>query len=101
MGEEPDNSMKLLPLIQRILDDLEDIRSLLCGQRKDYLTTHEVASATGRSEYTVRRWISEGRLEAIRVSGTGPRGRLLVPRGEMQKLVNQGLGAQLSAAEID
>jgi excisionase family DNA binding protein len=73
-------SAPLLPLIERIFSELEGIRELLSGRRKDLYTTAEVAEATGRSEYTVRRWIAEGLVEAIRVEGTGPRGRLLVPR---------------------
>ena len=50
---------------------------------------------TGRSAYTVRRWISDGRPKASRVSNTGERGRLLIHRDELRRLVNGGRGQDL------
>src|SRR4051794_16259697 len=52
----------LLPVVHQILRELEDIRRMLDAKRKDLLTTKEVAHATGRSEYTIRRWIASGSL---------------------------------------
>ena len=48
-----------------------------------------------------RQAIIEGRIRAIRVSGTGPRGRLLVPREELQKLVGTGMAGEVPAALLD
>lgn len=80
---------------------VEDIRSQLAAKRKDHYTVEEIADIVGRSAYTVRRWISEGRIKAIRIDGTGPKGRLLVPRDQLDTLVGTGMGTSIPAAVID
>jgi len=84
-----------------LLERLESLREIVAGRHKAQFTTAEVAELTGRSEYTVRRWITEGKLHAIRISEGGPRGRLLVPRDELNKLVATGMGSQIPAATLD
>ena len=59
---------------------VDDIRRQLGGKMKSHLIVEEVAEVTGKSPYTIREYIRQGRIRAIRVAGTGPRGRLLVPR---------------------
>ncbi|MFH5804462.1 helix-turn-helix domain-containing protein [Alienimonas sp. DA493] len=59
--------------------------------KKPLLTVDDVAAEVGRAPYTVRSWINNGRLNATRVSGTGPRGRLLVRREDLDELISAGL----------
>ena len=92
---------EIMPLMRQIFTALDDIRTQLGGLRKSHYTVEEVAQATGRAPYTVRAWIKQGRIRAIRVPGTGPKGRLLVPREEFETLVGSGLAAQAPAALVD
>jgi excisionase family DNA binding protein len=62
---------------------------------KPLYTVGELAALTGRSDYTVRRWILEGRITATRVMGTGPRGRLLIAHEQLRKLVEGGFGGEM------
>jgi excisionase family DNA binding protein len=88
---------RLGPVLAQILDALHEIRERLAGAHKPLLTIEEVAQLVGRAPFTVRRWVKEGRLKATRVSGTGPRGRLLVGREELQGLIAAGLGGDVPA----
>ena len=92
---------RLVDILGLLFRAVEDIRRQLDGKLKSHLSVEEVAAATGRSPYTVREWIKRGRINAIRVTGTGPKGRLLIPRGEMAKLVTSGLAGEVPAALID
>jgi excisionase family DNA binding protein len=80
---------------------IEDIRRILADRQKSHLTVEEFADQTGRASYTVREWIKDGRIAAIRIAGTGPKGRLLIPREELQKLVASALGGRIPAAATD
>ena len=81
--------------VEKILYELGEIRAVLAGVRKPYLTVEEVAQLTGRSAYTVRRWISEKRLEARRVAGIGARGRLLIASEQVNSLIRDGKGSKI------
>ena len=78
--------------LDELLKDMAEIRECLFGARKDYFTVHEVAEYAGRAEYTVRAWVKARLIRAERVAGTGPKGRLLIPRGELAKLIASGRG---------
>ena len=84
----------------RILTELKALRELLHGSRKPLLTIDEVARLTGRNPYTVRTWVKTGRLAATRVHGTGPRGRLLVARDELDRLLTDGLAGRVPGTAL-
>jgi excisionase family DNA binding protein len=79
---------------------LDQLRELCTGQRKEHLTVAEVAALTGRSEFTTRRWISQGRLKATRLAEGGPRGRLLIARAELDRLVASGKGGEIPDSAV-
>jgi excisionase family DNA binding protein len=87
-----------LPQLER---KVEDVLRLLAAHRKDMFTVDELAELTGRSAYTVRRWIAEGKLAAIRVTSGGPRGRLLIARAELDKLIASGKGACIPESAVN
>lgn len=74
-------------MLRHLQATVDELRDKIEGSHKDFYTIGEVASHVGRSAYTVRAWIRQGRMRAERVHGTGPRGRLLVPHDELRKLV--------------
>lgn len=90
-----------IPAISSGLGELRDavreIHRLLGERQKSHLTVEEFAEQTGRKPYTVRDWIKNRRIEAIRVAGTGPKGRLLIPREELQKLIECAMGGRVPA----
>jgi excisionase family DNA binding protein len=79
---------------------VDAIRGQLAAKHKPSYTVAEVAELTGRSSYTVRRWIAEGRIKAIRIQGTGPKGRLLVPRDQLESLVSAGMGDAIPSVVV-
>jgi excisionase family DNA binding protein len=79
---------------------VDDVRAKLSARYKPVYTVEEIADLCGRSAYTVRRWIGEGRIKAIRVAGTGPKGRLLVARDQLDMLVAGGLAADVPDAVV-
>ncbi|MCE9560534.1 MAG: helix-turn-helix domain-containing protein [Planctomycetes bacterium] len=75
-----------------VLQKLDALRDMLGGTRTRNLLVEEVARLTGRSGFTIRRWIAEGKLKAVRIAEGGPRGRLLVPSTELDRLIACGRG---------
>jgi hypothetical protein len=86
---------QVLDMLRGLEAKLENMRSLLTERRKEHFTIGEFAQIVGRSPYTARRWVSEGKVSAIRVQGCGPRGRLLVPRCELDRLIRAGQGGDI------
>lgn len=84
-------------LIVAIAKRLDEVHAKVSGQAKSHMTVDEVAQITARSAYTVRRWIKERLIRADRVKGSGPKGRLLIPREELQRIIECGRGEKLVA----
>ncbi len=76
------------PTLVQIYDAVTEILNVLRSRHKATYTIHEAAQLLGRSDYTIRRWVHEGRLAAIRINGSGPKGRLLIAHGELQRLLD-------------
>lgn len=92
----------ILEQISNSLDELKelpgviaDLKATVQGAQKEWLTVREVADLTGRSDFTVRRWIKEEKIDAIRIEGSGSKGQLLIPRSELRKLIPIGKGSQI------
>ena len=87
-------TQEVLLFLLRLLGDLarrlDEVQQTVKGNTKEFLTVEETADLAGRSAYTVRRWITEQRLTAKRVAYTGQRGRLLIPRSEVIRLIAGG-----------
>ena len=92
---------QVIALLYGVKDAVEDIRKRLQETSKSHFTVEEIAKMTGRKPYTVRMWIKENRIEAERIPGTGPRGRLLIPRSEINKLIASGKAAHIPATVKD
>ena len=86
--------------VPTLLKKLDTIHELLASQRKDNYVVEEIAKLTGRSEYTIRRWVTEGKLKAVRIAEGGPRGRLLIPREELERLIAAGKGSEIPVTSL-
>ena len=87
---------RVLVELSAIKAGIEELRERERNKYKLHYTVEEVAERVCRSSYTVRRWIKEKMIHAERVHGTGPKGRLLIPREEIEKLISLGLGKNLA-----
>jgi len=96
-----DDVLSLLRSLDVRLVRLEDLLQNLCQRKKDFYTVQEVGEAAGRTAYTVRRWVRDGLISATRIDGTGPHGRLLIARQELERLIASGLGESVPTAALD
>ncbi|WP_439624730.1 helix-turn-helix domain-containing protein [Gemmata sp.] len=99
-GDPPPWAEALLARVEHQEHLLVQLLDALRAKRKPHLTVAEAADAVGRSAYTVRRWIAEGRITAIRVEGDGPRGRLLIAREQLDRLISRGMGGDIAPTDL-
>lgn len=92
---KPIDLTHVIETLELLRGEVRQVHECLRGHSKALLTVEEVAEVTARAPYTIRSWIKQGKLSAIRVAGTGPRGRLLIPRAELERLVEAGLGKKI------
>jgi len=89
---------ELRALRERFESGFSELRERLSKRTKSHLTVDEVAELTGRTPYTIRRWIKEGRLTAQRIKDGCPKGRLLIAREQLDALIHAGVGAEIPDA---
>ena len=77
---------KIYELLCELSHSLQAIREQFTAAKKDFYTVAELIPIVGRSAFTIRRWINEKLIDAIRIAGTGPKGRLLVPQVAIGKV---------------
>jgi hypothetical protein len=80
---------------------MQRVQELLQRGQKDPVTVREFADLVCRSPFTIRMWIKRGRIEAKRVIGTGPRGRLLIDRNQLSRVIQAGRGSNLQEPLLD
>lgn len=88
----------IVSYLRGIQGTLLDLKARIEQSHKSHYTVDEVATRIGRSPYTVRRYVADGIITAIRIPGAGPRGRLLVPHEELQRLIAAGRGGAIPDA---
>ena len=93
-------SAEVIQLLHYLKVALDEVRDQLSKKRKPHLTVEEVAELVGRSPYTVRKWIAEKRIDATRVQGTGPKGKLLIAHDQIDRLVAEGKGGDVPPAAM-
>ena len=90
---------QLIALRQALAQLTDEIRSLrqdlrasmqLKGKAKPFYTVREAADLLGRTPYTIRRWIRDGKLEATKPNGGGARDQYLIEVGELRELLLSG-----------
>jgi hypothetical protein len=92
---------RLIRQTPEILRTVQDVHRLLQAKQKEHLTVGEFAELVSRAPFTVRTWLKQGRTKATRIAGTGPRGRLLIARDQLPKLVEAGLASGLREPILD
>ena len=97
--EHPANSTDP-PWLAELHRKLDALAEASRKHRKPLLTIDEVAGLTGRSAYTLRRWVKQKLLTARRIDGSGPKGRLLIERVELDHLLQQGVAGRVPAVAL-
>ena len=59
-------------------------------KKQEYLTTSDAAKLLNRSRPTIRRWISEKKIEGVKVNKGSKQDRYLICRKSIDDLINRG-----------
>jgi excisionase family DNA binding protein len=95
-GATPNSDQeRLLESIDALHATIQKMDRRLDDQSTQYYTVTEFAKLVKRSDYTVRRWIKLKKINAFKVKGSGPKGRWLIPRDQLARVLDSGLGASL------
>jgi len=89
-----ENTPDIASLLASIDVRLAAVEQLLVQQKtiKDWYTTAETAAILGKSEYTVREWCRQGRVQARkRACGRGRAKEWVISHDELTRLRNDGL----------
>ncbi len=92
MPEE--SNTEIITRLDRLDERMAKLCDLLSQQRtiKDWYTTAEVGAITGKSEYTVREWCRQRRVQAKkRPCGRGKSKEWVLSHAELERLRNEGL----------
>jgi hypothetical protein len=95
---EQDRLDEIVARLGDLQESMKEINEKLAGTMKNFFTVEEFGNHTGRAPYTVRSYIKAGLIKAERIAGTGPKGRLLIPRSELAKLIALGRGEKITNA---
>lgn len=80
--------------LEEKLDRIESMLALLLGrgQRQDWYATDEFARLVERSEFTIRQWCRQGRIEARKKgSGRGAHAAWAISHEELERFRREGL----------
>ena len=80
--------------LEQRLDRIESLLSLLLGrgQQQEWYATDEFARLVGRSEFTIRQWCRQGRIEARKKgSGRGAHAAWAISHEELERFRREGL----------
>jgi excisionase family DNA binding protein len=83
--------LELRRLTQEVSGLRHDLKAALAPKwkTKPFYTVKELAKHLGRSTYTIRRWIRDGKLQAVKLNSGGPRDPYLIEHREVQELLTQ------------
>lgn len=82
-----------------VMQEIAEVKGLILGllvapppAPKEWFTTAEVAEKLDRSEFTVREWCRNGRINAKkRATGRGKSKDWMIHRSEIERIRNEGL----------
>ncbi len=83
-------SREIVDVLEELVTVLKDVRRELRRDvlAKDFYTVSEAAKYLKVSDYTIRRWIKEGKIHSEK-PGNGKTARHRIPRSELERLAGK------------